>query len=154
MERSEGNQPNLEKSNSSIVVQRPKLHCYILWRDLEDLADYIPMLEGIRAPLGQESVARQLSATLRIDQERFECELIVTEDIEAARISWRTSVESPITHRGTVEFKSLGTETTEVTLTLEQPQLKGGGEPNAAALALERFKTLAEHRPEELVDSE
>jgi len=142
-------------ATAKIVVKRYADDCYVLWRDLEDLEDYIPWFARVIVPIGQENRVKTFTCTLSIAGVESACTMQLTQEKPGKRIAWETVEGSPLHHRGVVEFHQLRHGTgTEVALTLQHQvpfQLGEAEGENAANIALARFKEFAETDPDELI---
>jgi uncharacterized membrane protein len=143
-----------KSATAKIVVKRGADDCYALWRDLEDLADYIPWFGRTTVAIGQENRVKTFNCTLNIAGVESTCLLHLTQDEPGKQIAWETEAGSRLTHRGMVKFQQLYDATgTEVVLTLQYQVPTQSSETernNAAEIALARFKEFAETNPDEL----
>lgn len=113
-----------------LIVDRPPGETYEFWRDVENLAIYLPEIRDVEHL--QQNLTRwqlKLTDTLRVE---WTAELL--EDSPSELIVWRTRNPSDLYHEGWVQFEPLR-QGKSTRMTIRLYVLAPGGKPGARLLS-------------------
>lgn len=137
----------------SVGIEVSPRHCYLFWRDLENLPKFINHLESVEVL--SERRSRWVIKTLGDRQLSWDAEIIRDEPNKI--IGWRSLPGSAIATAGSIRFESEGWNRTRITVTMKYDppagvlgvallELFGSAPEQQLAGDLPCFKELMERR--------
>lgn len=128
------------------VVDLPRSELSQLWKNFEDLPNYLPHLVKVDLKSEKES-----HWTIQIGPNKtVEWDALVTQELDDESISWRSRASSPIEHAGKVHFQSEEASTTSTRLTVSIEFKVPGGK--MGQLLVKAIGDDPEHRLQEELD--
>jgi uncharacterized membrane protein len=119
------------QTRAAITINRSREEVYSLWRDFTNLPRFMQHLQSVETRDDRHShwKAKGPAGTT------VEWDAVVTEDVPARKIAWRSEDETPVPNEGAVEFtEAPGAQGTEVTVTLDVEMPAGTAGKAAAKL--------------------
>lgn len=103
------------KLHKRITINRPASDLYAYWRDIENLSHLAPA--GVRVTAKSHRISHWTVGSPGGFNLEWDAE--ITRDEPDHAIAWRSIAGADVTHAGTVEFKPVTPNTTEVELEVE-----------------------------------
>jgi uncharacterized membrane protein len=134
-----------------VIIDRPRQELYAIWRDFSTLPQFMMHLErvDVLSPTISHWVTKGPAGT------KVEWDAEIVDEREGEWIAWRSIEPAQVANNGTVMFRDLGRDRTEVFVTLEaQPpagklgdlvaRMFGRSPQQEVRQALDRFKKMIE----------
>jgi len=119
------------QTRAAITINKSREEVYSLWRDFTNLPRFMQHLESVEAPDDRHSHLKAMGPA----NSTFEWDAVVTEDVPARKIAWKSEGKTPVPNSGTVEFtEAPAAQGTVVTVTLEVEMPAGSAGKAAAKL--------------------
>ena len=150
------------KIEERITIDRPRDELFRVWRNFEQLPDYVDDLESVTAlGDGRSHWVARAPASRRIE---WDSEMV--NEIPGALIAWKTVGNPDVAHAGSVHFRDLSGGSTEVRIVVDYEPPGGrlgslihaftklfGQSPDQKIRGeLDKFKTLIESGTARLAD--
>jgi len=118
-------------TRAAITINRPRDEVYSLWRDFTNLPRFMQHLESVQTTDERHSHWKAKAPA----GSTVEWDAVVTDDVPARRIAWKSEGKTTVPNSGIVEFtEAPGGQGTEVTVTLEVEMPAGTAGKAAAKL--------------------
>jgi len=119
------------QTRAAITINRSREEVYSLWRDFSNLPRFMQHLESVETQDDRHSHWKAKGPA----GSKVEWDAVVTEDVPARKIAWKSEGTTSVPNSGTVEFtEAPGAQGTEVTVTVEVEMPAGSAGKLAAKL--------------------
>jgi uncharacterized membrane protein len=119
------------QTRAAITINMPRDEVYSFWRDFTNLPRFMQHLESVEIRDDRHSHWKAKAPVGKA----VEWDAVVTEEVQSARIAWKSEGETPVPNSGTVEFTDApGAQGTEVTVSIEYEMPAGNAGKAAAKL--------------------
>lgn len=117
------------KIEHAVTVDRPRMELYRLWRGFDQLPRYFEDLETVTS-----SADGHTHWVLAIPtSQRIEWDSEIVNDIPGELIAWKTIGDSDVAHAGSVHFRDVSGEGTEVRVVIDYEPPGGRTQPLVGA---------------------